>query len=309
MPRQRRPPTHLTPPELPESPDRPEPPESPGSPAEGTSGALVSDSAAESPLAPLRPCHSPGTGHPFPDLMALRLARVPDPSPPFDDEISPGSPPGTDETWSFAVSGTAGPAGPAARSGPTLQSGATPQSGPTPQSESATQSGPAAQSSSATQSRSAGRSEPAGHAPPERAQGVQVGGHRPDGSRAQPIKRPPGSATGPEPGAWPSQFAQVLAETLAGSRPASQIVPWTTERARAHIRRLGPLLAVQQRPRVQRVVTSCPAEGVVEFAAIVGFGSRTRALAGRLERASPRPATPGRPSREARWLCTAVESG
>jgi hypothetical protein len=100
----------------------------------------------------------------------------------------------------------------------------------------------------------------------------------------------------------------VLAETLAGSRPASQIDPWTTERARAHIRRLGPLLAAGQRPRVHRVLTSYPADDVVEVAAIVGFGARTRALAARLERASPQPATPGRPAREARWLCTAIES-
>jgi hypothetical protein len=100
----------------------------------------------------------------------------------------------------------------------------------------------------------------------------------------------------------------VLAETLAGSRPASQIVPWTTERARAHIRRLGPLLAAGQRPRVQRVITSCPAEHVVEVAAIIGFGPRTRALAARLELASPRAAVPGRPAREARWLCTDIES-
>jgi len=107
---------------------------------------------------------------------------------------------------------------------------------------------------------------------------------------------------------WPSQFAQVLAETLAGSRPASQITPWTTERARAHIRRLGPLLAAEQRPRVQRVLTSRPVKDVVEVSVIVGFGSRTRALAARLERAGPEAATLGRPARQARWLCTAVES-
>ena len=109
-------------------------------------------------------------------------------------------------------------------------------------------------------------------------------------------------------GQWPSQFAQVLAETLAGARPASQLTPWTNERARAHIRRLGPLLAADRRPRVQRVRASQPARDVVEVAVVAEFGSRTRALAARLERAGPQPATPGRPGREARWLCTAVES-
>jgi hypothetical protein len=123
--------------------------------------------------------------------------------------------------------------------------------------------------------------------------------------------RVPAGPGGPRDGdgdPWPSQFAQVLAETLAGSRPASQITPWTTERARAHIRRLGPLLAAGQRPRVQRVLTSRPVEDVVEVAVVVGFGPRTRALAARLERAGPQPATPGRPARQARWLCTDVES-
>lgn len=128
------------------------------------------------------------------------------------------------------------------------------------------------------------------------------------GCAAGPAKHRPGNGGGAEPGEWPSQFAQVLAETLAGSRPASQIAPWTTERARAHIRRLGPLLAVEQRPRVQRVITSRPAEDVVEVAAIIGFGPRTRALAARLELARPRAAVPGRPAREARWLCTDIES-
>ena len=113
---------------------------------------------------------------------------------------------------------------------------------------------------------------------------------------------------GEGPGRWPSQFAQVLAETLAGSRPASQMTPWTTERARAHIRRLGPLLAAGQQPRVHRVLASRPVDDVVEISVIVGFGPRTRALAARLERTSPRAATPGRPGRQARWLCTAVES-
>jgi hypothetical protein len=287
MPIQRRPAIRLTPPEQPEPPRSPEPT---GSPAEPLPGAPGGDSTAGPPPVPLGPCHSPDTGRPFPDLMALRLARVPDPSPPFDDEIFPASPAGADEAWPFAVSGTADRTVPAAQSIPAAQPGLAPQPGPAAQSRPGPQSGRA------------------DHTRPERAQEHQLGGHRPAGSSAQPLKRPPGRATGPDLDAWPSQFAQVLAETLAGSRPASQIVPWTTERARAHIRRLGPLLAVQQRPRVQRVVTSRPAEGVVEFAAIVGFGSRTRALAGRLERAGPRPATPGRPSREARWLCTAVES-
>ncbi|MGE5290372.1 MAG: Rv3235 family protein [Micromonosporaceae bacterium] len=124
---------------------------------------------------------------------------------------------------------------------------------------------------------------------------------------------------GPHAGpAWPNVFAQVLAETLAGSRPTRQLSPWTTERARGHIRRLGPLLRTSggspgsgpeavavsgkrpissRQPRIRRVVASMPSTGVVEMAVIVGFGPRVRALAVRLEHPEGRE-----------WLCTAIEA-
>lgn len=124
---------------------------------------------------------------------------------------------------------------------------------------------------------------------------------------------PPVPAPGAFPG-WPSRFAQVLAETLAGSRPPGQMVPWTTEMARLHIERLGPQLASGQRPRVRRVVTYHPTSDVMEMTVVVGFGGRVRALAVRLERVGPRSqATPQRrhASRQPetpRWLCTAIEA-
>ena len=124
---------------------------------------------------------------------------------------------------------------------------------------------------------------------------------------------PPVPAPGAFPG-WPSRFAQVLAETLAGSRPPGQMVPWTTEMARLHIERLGPQLASGQRPRVRRVVTYHPTSDVIEMTVVVGFGVRVRALAVRLERVSPRsPAGPqrrpsGRQPTTPRWLCTAIEA-
>jgi hypothetical protein len=184
------------------------------------------------------PCHAPVPGRPLPDLMAIRLAEVPNGWPPYDDEVSGGDA----------------------------------QAAPQP-----------------------GSCGDDGNRTPARGHRAGEGGRR-DGTGDADADR------------WPSQFAQVLAETLAGDRPASQITPWTTERARAHIRRLGPLLAAEQRPRVHRVLTSRPVEDVVEVAVIVGFGSRTHALAARLERAGPQPATLSRPARQARWLCTAVES-
>jgi hypothetical protein len=107
---------------------------------------------------------------------------------------------------------------------------------------------------------------------------------------------------------WPSQFAQVLAETLAGSRPPGQIAPWTTGQARRRIRQLGPMLAAGVQPRVRRIVTSRPTADAVEMTVIVGFGPRIRALAVRLERDGPHRATPGRAPRAARWVCTAIEA-
>jgi hypothetical protein len=98
--------------------------------------------------------------------------------------------------------------------------------------------------------------------------------------------------------AWPRQFAQALAETLAGSRPQRQLAPWTTEQARRQVRQLGPLFATGERPVVRRIMTAAPASGVLELTAVVGSGSRVRVLALRLERG---PAGRG-------WCCTAIES-
>ena len=128
-----------------------------------------------------------------------------------------------------------------------------------------------------------------------------------------PRRGPAGAAV------WPSQFAQVLAETLAGSRPPGQIRPWASEQARRRIRQLGPTLATDVQPRVRRVMTSRPADGVVEMTVIVRFGPRIRVLAVRLERGQPYPAGtrsqgpyrapgPDPDASAARWLCTAIEA-
>jgi uncharacterized protein DUF6459 len=108
--------------------------------------------------------------------------------------------------------------------------------------------------------------------------------------------------------AWPRQFAQVLVEILAGSRPAKQLAPWATERVRAQIDLLSCAADAEQRPRIRRVMTSRPTAGVVEMTMVVGFGSRSRALAMRLEHVPARSPVPGRPARPARWLCTEIET-
>jgi hypothetical protein len=140
-------------------------------------------------------------------------------------------------------------------------------------------------------------------------------------SRSHERLAPPGSGEPPAPrtlgprrcgpvtaAQWPSQFAQVLAETLAGSRSQGQIAPWTTNQARRRIRQLGPMLAAGAVPRVRRVMTSRPAAGVVEMTVIVGYGPKVRALAVRLERDGRRGGRPGRDAGAARWICTAVEA-
>jgi Family of unknown function (DUF6459) len=137
------------------------------------------------------------------------------------------------------------------------------------------------------------------HRGPVRAAGTGPAGTGPAGTGP--------AGTGPA-GGWAGQFAQALAETLAGSRPSQQIVPWTTVQARRRIRQLGPTLSAAQRPLVRRVVTSRPADDVVEMTVVARFGTRTRALAIRLERDGPHPRGPGGETRPGRWLCTAIEA-
>jgi hypothetical protein len=126
---------------------------------------------------------------------------------------------------------------------------------------------------------------------------------------AAPAAIAPAGAGADPTTAWPRQLALVIIEVLAGARPDRQLVPMTTDRVRARVRNLAPLLASDRRPRVQRVVTSRPAARVAEITAVVRFGPRSRALAMRFEHVAARPATPGRPARPARWLCTAIEAG
>jgi hypothetical protein len=107
---------------------------------------------------------------------------------------------------------------------------------------------------------------------------------------------------------WPRQFAQVLAETLAGARPARQLAPWTTDQARRQMSQLG-LLESGHRPRVRRIMASAPSQDVLEMTAVVGFGSRVRVLAVRLERNAD---TPQRNSGDrhagTQWRCTQIQA-
>ena len=133
-----------------------------------------------------------------------------------------------------------------------------------------------------------------------------------DPAGADPAGADPAGAdmAGADPaGAWLRRLAVVIVEVLAGVRPDRQLVPLATDRVRARIRGLVPILACDRRPRIARIVTSRPAARVVEMTVVVHFGVRSRALAMRFEHVAARPASPGWPARPARWLCTAIEAG
>ena len=235
----------------------------------------TSPASLRPPVLPLVPDlgRPPDEGRPLPDATSVRRLAVPDCAPPYDDEFQAAG------RYPDDAAGRA-PARPDRRAADVVP-GVPPAGGPEP-----------------------GGPEPGG---PESG-GPEPGGPEPRGpADGGPGGGSPGGHRSPD-GGWPGKFAQVLAETLAGSRPSRQIVPWTSEQARRHIRRLGPMMAAGERPLVRRVVASRPAADVVEMTVVVRFGPRVRALAVRLERDGPRRAAPGRDARPARWRCTAVEA-
>jgi hypothetical protein len=241
----------------------------------------------------------PGDGRrlaarPLPDPVAIRLRRIPDAAPPYDNGAPGEVVPARADVLAAAIVAALDGAGPVSRRPAESPRARTREPGPArsgrPAGTGDGKAGAARQAGTDGRARTTGGAGTGGRAGTDG--GAGTGG--PAGTD--------GSA------GWPSKFAQVLAETLAGSRPPAQLTPWTTERVRSHIRRLGPLLTARQRPVVQRIVTSLPASDVMEMSVVVGFGPRVRALAIRLERAQPRPATPGHADRPPRWLCTAVEA-
>ena len=267
------------------------PPTSPGEPRRADSGAVL-------PLVPGF-ARRPAKKRPLPDAAAVRLLRVPDSAPPYDDALAEAGPRGRGETRPRQPARAAGRPRATARREPSRPRRTSPQRGTSPRLA------PAPQGGTSPQLTPSPRAEPAKRAPRDRPS-------PPSGPRL-PRHRPAAAA------AWPSQFAQVLAETLAGSRPQGQIRPWTSEQVRRRIRQLGPRLAAEVQPRVRRVMTSRPAAGVVEMTVVVGFGPRTRVLAVRLECAEPPHAEAGGPgpyrapgpdprSTAAKWICTAIEA-
>lgn len=109
---------------------------------------------------------------------------------------------------------------------------------------------------------------------------------------------------------WTARFMQAAVEIVGGDRPVSQLLRWTDEHvygqlqrradyvARAAGRRSGTARATA-RPKVATVHACFVEQWVVEAAARVQYGERSRALAARFERAEDH----GGP----RWVCTALD--
>ncbi len=109
----------------------------------------------------------------------------------------------------------------------------------------------------------------------------------------------------PPPHAWAARLAQALAEVLSGTRPAQQLVRWTSLDVYACLRRhvtyrLQTTAMGRARPTqvvLRSVRLSEPVEGIAEVSAVLQIGPRARALALRLEGIN------------GRWRCTAFEMG
>lgn len=115
----------------------------------------------------------------------------------------------------------------------------------------------------------------------------------PDPVRADPAVRP-----------WACKFVQAVVEVLAGARPASQLLQWTSPEVYETVRRRAgvpggwpPESRVPGRPRVHSVRLCQPRGNVTEVCAVVRGGGRARAIALRLE-------ATGR-----HWRCTELELG
>ena len=154
---------------------------------------------------------------------------------------------------------------------------------------------------------SAGPAAGPGRAAASTRQPGPAAGAPPAGTAASQPPAPDQPAGHGEP-ALPGQFARVLVETLAGTRPPRQLTSWTTERARSRIQRMGPVLTAGQRPRLRRVVARHPSADVIEMTVLLSVGPQVKALAVRLEHTAARPASLGRPTRPGKWLCTHVEA-
>ncbi|WP_426562251.1 Rv3235 family protein [Angustibacter sp. McL0619] len=105
----------------------------------------------------------------------------------------------------------------------------------------------------------------------------------------------------PDPDAWSRGLVQVLVEVVAGQRPCTQLLRWTSTGVYEQVRRErmpppAPGGAPRRRPQVRSVRVCEPADGVAEVCAVVNGQQRTHAVALRLE------------GHDGRWRITALET-
>jgi hypothetical protein len=102
----------------------------------------------------------------------------------------------------------------------------------------------------------------------------------------------------PDPAPRAAMLARAILETLAGDRPVSQLLPWTTTDVYDDLEALvDPRTARPWASSVRRIRVCEPVPGVAEVAAVVQRGGRAAALALRLE------------GLDGRWLLTALSVG
>ena len=270
---------------------------------------------------------------PLPDPVAIRLCRVPDTAPPYDDEVSrdPGS--GRADALAATIVAALDRGDRPARA-EAVQPAAGPRAGrrqkrprrrrrPTPQAARVLPGSagpPGGQHPQAEQHFRAARRH--------RAEGTPRQGDAQEGKHPQAAQHPPGRAPPggehPQAGRQPQAGRHRQAVTRA-SGLAQQVRAGAGRDAR-RIPAAGPDSPLDDRTRPVSHTQAraaahgrtaaagpaghhlAPSAGVVEMSVVVGFGPRVRALAVRLERTPPRPAAAGQPARQARWLCTAVEA-
>jgi hypothetical protein len=120
----------------------------------------------------------------------------------------------------------------------------------------------------------------------------------------------------PDPQAWVANLAQALVEVMSGTRPAPQVIRWTSPEVYSAVAGRSAMAARRQAVRhtgggsspaappraarravVRRVRICEPADGVVEACAVVVDAGRVRALALRLVGV------------DRRWLVTELQVG
>lgn len=106
----------------------------------------------------------------------------------------------------------------------------------------------------------------------------------------------------PDPEVFTARISQAIVEVLAGTRPAPQVVRWTSAEVYAVLARRSLVAArrgvAARRPPVVRRVRVCqPADGVVEASAVVLQSDRVRAMALRLV------------GLDGRWVVTELQVG